>query len=287
MINIDDRLIDELCENQVFVILKILRRMRVYRMTAWPSIATIAKDCKWGEEKVKKYRNELIQRGLLDIEYRKGKSPLYSFRCNVGLYYGAQDEKFELEETEDTPHNINPPLKSPPPKITPTHPPLKSPPEEINKQQVKINELNTLSIKNENQNQNFSPKSEDQKAPPAPAPPPVDPLINAIELSMRWAQENAATVKFWFDTYKIEGWTPEKLKQEIGVFFSHYQTEHQSDLHTCRKDPAKYFASGFLKWLSRYSKQGEAQPQQRSNYAPKKTAINTAPQINRTQIQDF
>jgi hypothetical protein len=104
---------------------------------------------------------------------------------------------------------------------------------------------------------------------------------------MRWAQENAATVKFWFDTYKIEGWTPEKLKQEIGVFFSHYQTEHQSDLHTCRKDPAKYFASGFLKWLSRYSKQGEAQPQQRPNYAPKKTAINTAPQINRTQIQDF
>ncbi len=136
-------------------------------------------------------------------------------------------------------------------------------------------------------NVSFSQKPVEQKAPPTPAAPPVDPLINAIELSMRWAQENAATVKFWFDTYKIEGWTPEKLKQEIGVFFSHYQTEYQSDLHTCRKDPAKYFASGFYKWLSRHNKQVDTQLQQRPNYAPKKTAINTAKPIDRTQPQDF
>jgi hypothetical protein len=261
-------------------------------MNAWPSTEKIAEDCGWDERKVKRVRNGLVISGHLGVQFRSGKSNVYTFKCNIGLYYGMQDVQIEEIQAENAPSTkIEPPTKNVPPtpyqKCTP-YPLPKMYPEDINQskeinQDENINQINTLSIKNENQNQNFSPKSEDQKAPPAPAPPPVDPLINAIELSMRWAQENAATVKFWFDTYKIEDWTPEKLKQEIGVFFSHYQTEHQSDLHTCRKDPAKYFASGFLKWLSRYSKQDTAKTQQRPNFdkqqQKKSSFINDAPQV--------
>ena len=227
------------------------------------------------EPNVSYYTSKLAAMGFLTIEIRRG----YPNRMKV------VNERFYVDEVVNgTDGGSKPHLRG---VVNGTDGGSKPHLPEIQYKENYKENINTLSIKKQNESQNLSDKSEEQKAPPTPAAPPADPLINAIELSMRWAQENAATVQFWFETYKIQGWTPERLKQEIGVFFSHYQTEHQDERHTCRKDPAKYFASGFLKWLSRHSKQDAAKTQQRPNYAQKKQAVNDAPTINRGVKQEF
>jgi hypothetical protein len=147
--------------------------------------------------------------------------------------------------------------------------------------------------KNKENNVSFSKKTEDQKAPPTPAAPPVTPVIvddltNAIDVSTKFVKENIEQVSYWFNIAKITGWTTERTVQEIAAFFSYYQREKESSMHQCRRDPLSFFKNGFLGWLIKCDKStGGGKDGNNYQQNKQKTAINTAPQINRTQIQDF
>lgn len=141
MVNLDDKLIDELNESELFLLLKVARYMRFYRMTAWPSLATLAARCNWEERTVKKWRKSLLQKKLLDMEDRPGKSPIYRFRCKIGLYYGLEDQPFEEEDFNE---NQGGAKNVPPTKNVPPHPPQKMYPEDIDYSLEDI-DLNTIS----------------------------------------------------------------------------------------------------------------------------------------------
>ena len=140
MVNVDDRLIDSLNEKELYMLLKIARRMRVYRMSAWPSIETLAIDCNWDIKKARLVRKNLLDKKLVSMEDRPGKSPVYKMKCNIGLFYGLMNVEVNEENGEEITENDPSPKSVPLPKIGSPHPSPKSVGEEINKQQVKVNE---------------------------------------------------------------------------------------------------------------------------------------------------
>jgi hypothetical protein len=130
MINLDDRLINILNENELWILVKVAQRMKGNRMTAWPSIETLAKDCGWDERTVKKHRKGLLDKGILKQKNRPGKSPVYSFlHDGVGVYWSLKGE-YE-EDAENGGAKIVPPAKNVPPD-----PPQKMYPEVINNTEV-------------------------------------------------------------------------------------------------------------------------------------------------------
>ncbi len=124
MVNLDEWYIDNLSPACLGFVLKIVRFMKANRMTAWPSIATLERVCGWSEDTVKKYRGELVDKGILGIEYRPGLSPVYTFlKPGIGLYFGVENTPVSEEGGEKLP-----PLKITPPK---NYPGGKLPPEDI------------------------------------------------------------------------------------------------------------------------------------------------------------
>lgn len=117
-----------------------------------------------------------------------------------------------------------------------------------------------------------------KQAPPVPPPPPaeeqVNDLQNAIETAMRYTQEQPAQIQYWFECARISGWTPERLKQEVALFFSYYFRTLESPHHICRKNPQKFFADGFLGWLMRCDK--NAAIKSNTGQPDKKRAVNNA-----------
>lgn len=100
MINIDDRLLDTLDEDQMFFCLQIARHMRSSKMVAWPSIATLARLCKWDERKVKNVRQSLIEMKALAMQQQPGKCAEYRFLIDgIGVYNGLSSTSF-LEESQ-------------------------------------------------------------------------------------------------------------------------------------------------------------------------------------------
>jgi len=98
MINIDDRVLDALNESEVYLCLQISRYMKSNRMTAWPSIETLAARCKWDERTVKRWRNSLEQKGFLEIKQTPGKAPTYRFKkAGFGVFHAMEDTPAQAE----------------------------------------------------------------------------------------------------------------------------------------------------------------------------------------------
>lgn len=101
MINIDSRILDALNECEMFLVMQIAKRMKQTRMTAWPSLPTLAKDCRWDERTVKKWRDSLIEKGFISIKCDPGKSPVYSFlKDGIGVFTPLKDDQEHQEESD-------------------------------------------------------------------------------------------------------------------------------------------------------------------------------------------
>lgn len=115
MINLDTRIIDELDECEMHFILKIAKRMKHNRMTAWPSLETLCKDCKWSPNTVRAVRKRLVERGFLVVQHREGASPIYSFKkTGISIFSGV--DSVEMTEEYPLPKNGTPTKKRPLPK---------------------------------------------------------------------------------------------------------------------------------------------------------------------------
>jgi hypothetical protein len=100
MINLDDRLLSKLAPNELFLLLQIVKRMRVNKMVSWPSIELLAKECNWDERTVKTWRAMLIKKGYIHMELRPGKPTLYRLRkTGIGVYHGVDSDTGVEEET--------------------------------------------------------------------------------------------------------------------------------------------------------------------------------------------
>lgn len=99
MLNIDDRLLNELDENEMYLVLHIAKYMKASRMTAWPSLETLSKSCKWDERTVKKHRQSLIEKGYLKMTIQPGKPTLYRFlKAGIGVYNGIDTDEMIAEK---------------------------------------------------------------------------------------------------------------------------------------------------------------------------------------------
>lgn len=98
MINVDDRVLDELNESETYLCLQIARYMKASRMTAWPSIETLAERCKWDERTVKRWRKSLEEKGFLEVTRTPGKSPTYQFKkSGFGVFHGLENVEPKAE----------------------------------------------------------------------------------------------------------------------------------------------------------------------------------------------
>jgi len=98
MINIDDRVLDELNESETYLCLQIARYMKASRMTAWPSIETLAERCKWDERTVKRWRKSLEEKGFLDVTRTPGKPPTYQFKkSGFGVFHPLESVEPKAE----------------------------------------------------------------------------------------------------------------------------------------------------------------------------------------------
>lgn len=118
MINIDDRLLNEVNEQEMYLMLHIAKHMKQSRMTAWPSVETLCKACKWDERTVKKWRSSLVQKGFLKMVIEPGTKTVYSFlRDGIGVYNGLKSAGEVEEEAQNQPGTKNaPPTKNAPAK---------------------------------------------------------------------------------------------------------------------------------------------------------------------------
>ena len=98
MINVDDRVLDELNESETYLCLQIARYMKASRMTAWPSIETLAERCKWDERTVKRWRKSLEEKGFLDVTRTPGKPPTYQFKkSGFGVFHPLESVEPKAE----------------------------------------------------------------------------------------------------------------------------------------------------------------------------------------------
>ena len=70
MINLDDRLLNEVNENEMWFLLHIAKRIRNNTNVCFPSIDTICKDTGFGERKTRTIKKSLIKKGLMEAEPR-------------------------------------------------------------------------------------------------------------------------------------------------------------------------------------------------------------------------
>jgi len=83
-------------------------------MTAWPSLETLSKSCRWDERTLKKWRKSLFDKGVIRVVEQPGKSNVYSFQWGgFGVYNDAKN--VEISENIGGAKNV-PPTKNAPTK---------------------------------------------------------------------------------------------------------------------------------------------------------------------------
>jgi hypothetical protein len=102
MLNIDDRLLSDLDESEMYLVLHIAKFMTANRMTAWPSLETLSKNCNWDERTVKKHRQSLVLKGYLEMKMQPGKPTMYRFlKDGIGVYRPMKTDEM-IAENEGT-----------------------------------------------------------------------------------------------------------------------------------------------------------------------------------------
>ena len=103
MINLDDRIFDEVQdENQMWLLLHIAKRINK-DMYCFPTNYTLSKDCGWGMNKVQKVKKQLKDLGLIDVSKRmvQGRQRANNYTVNtdhIGIYVPLKRIKGSLNE---------------------------------------------------------------------------------------------------------------------------------------------------------------------------------------------
>ena len=146
MININTGILSELNECEMFLLLQIASRMKSTRMTAWPSLETLSKDCRWTVNTTRKWRDSLIKKEFLRVKRTAGSSNIYSFiNTGIGIYNGA--DNVDASEAQPLPKFGTPTKNSPLPKND-SDPYQNLVPEVISKEVISNNSSYSLEFEN-------------------------------------------------------------------------------------------------------------------------------------------
>lgn len=218
MLNIDDRILDHLDANELQLVLFIARRMKSNRMTAWPSIPTLATEIKCDPRTIRTTLFALVQKGFVQVEYRTGQSSVYSFR-KTGISVFAPIDDHKLEEKQDENY--------PPQKLTGVPPSKNVPPSKIDPSQKLsdevINNNSLISIEEKNK--------------------------NATLEAVAWATANPRSVQYWHETRQTA--PPENIAEEISNFFGHHFEKHaENPEHRVFTQSLNFFKTNYPKWIT-------------------------------------
>lgn len=105
MINLDDQFFDKINEKELWLIVHVAKRMRSWRLKAWPSLRTIAKDCGWSKNTARQWRDSLKEKEIIGMNYRPGTTPEYFFLVpGIGVHTPLKDVDPAAErDFEDVP----------------------------------------------------------------------------------------------------------------------------------------------------------------------------------------
>jgi hypothetical protein len=92
MINVDDRLLDNLNDKETYLLLILATYFgETYKSSAFPSNKTLMKRTKWSLDKLRAVKNSLIEKDVIEIEERfdKGRQTtnMYHIKTNGMLGY--------------------------------------------------------------------------------------------------------------------------------------------------------------------------------------------------------
>jgi len=122
MINIDDRILAEADESQLFLLIAIAKHMG-NNSKAWPSNRTLCKTTRWSESKLLRVKKSAIEAGLLGAESR------FNDNAQTSNLYDIKTRRIavmvNLADVSPPPTDEDPP---PPPGHTPPPPQQKTPP---------------------------------------------------------------------------------------------------------------------------------------------------------------
>ncbi len=105
MINLDDRILSKVDQNELWLLMHLSKRLNKNR-TCWPSNKALLRDLKWSIDKLQKCKKTLMDKGLLSVIIRKNdsgqSSNMYLVKTSlIGIYINL-DDLGELEEEGDT-----------------------------------------------------------------------------------------------------------------------------------------------------------------------------------------
>lgn len=111
MINIDTRLIPQINEKELWLLIQIVRRINLERF-CWPSNSRLLEDTGWHIEKLQSVKKSLVKKGIIEIELRGDKSNIYKIKTEyLGVFVTAKGEFMEQNESTYSPDGKTDPLQ--------------------------------------------------------------------------------------------------------------------------------------------------------------------------------
>ena len=102
MINLDDRLLDEVNEKELWLICHLARRMRTKEQVCFPSNGQICTDTGWTENTVQAWKKSLLEKGILVVRKAPGKPNFYEFTTDlVGIYLTLKGDGFSIKNDDN------------------------------------------------------------------------------------------------------------------------------------------------------------------------------------------
>lgn len=224
MINLDDRILDHITASELQLVCFIARRMKSNRMTAWPSVQTLANEMNCDPRKIRATIGTLVAKGFVGVLYRSGKPNLYTFRKTGISIFSPIDDR-ELEEHDPSQKMSEVPMTE---NVPPTFfdPSQKMSDEVINK--------NTTTNARECQT-----------------------LDQSVKSALQWVHANFATWKNWHELRKVNLADAKSGMEveEITFFFSHYREKYDSaDAHMVFTNPLRFFTNRYPNWITMTSR---------------------------------
>lgn len=96
MINVDTRLLKQVDERQMWLLLHLAKRINIKGKICWPSNKTLCTDTGWHIEKLQAVKKSLITEGLIEVTARPDKTNIYKINSQkISIYINAEDVEFE------------------------------------------------------------------------------------------------------------------------------------------------------------------------------------------------
>lgn len=254
MLNIDDRILSTLNEQEMFLCMHILKYMKSGEKQCWPSIDTLCKDCNWSHNTVKTWRKSLINKGVIMIAEQPGKPSIYKISTNLIKAYNGKIE--QSTPTNFWPTNISPLPKSGRPTFG-CDPIQLLVPEYINYEILTLNGLKEAEAKTE------SPEPEN------PKPEESKTEVEKVEAEIfSWANSTgAASIQNRYQQAKKQFSESEFQSDVIGFCGWHLTRVDEQTKERFKKDAAGFFYANLYSWLTNPNKRKAATQTQNQNNA--------------------